>query len=89
MDKNAHDKPWRRVKKVSGLPADLTLYALRHHFISSLVARGVPLFAVARLAGHKSVAMIENHYGHLCPDAAKDILRQYGASVSEQGRAAV
>ena len=89
MDKNAHDKPWRRVKKVSGLPADLTLYALRHHFISSLVAAGVPLFAVAKLAGHKSVAMIENHYGHLCPDAAKDILRQYGASVSEQGRAAV
>lgn len=89
MDKNAHDKPWRRVKKVAGLPADLTLYALRHHFISSLVAAGVPLFAVAKLAGHKSVAMIENHYGHLCPDAAKDILRQYGASVSEQGRAAV
>lgn len=87
MDKNAHDKPWRRVKKVAGLPADLTLYALRHHFISSLVAAGVPLFAVAKLAGHKSVAMIENHYGHLCPDAAKDILRQYGASVSEQGRA--
>lgn len=87
MDKNAHDKPWRRVKKVAGLPADLTLYALRHHFISSLVAAGVPLFAVAKLAGHKSVAMIENHYGHLCPDAAKDILRQYGASVAEQGRA--
>jgi integrase len=87
MDKNAHDKPWRRVKKVAGLPADLTLYALRHHFISSLVAAGVPLFAVAKLAGHKSVAMIENHYGHLCPDAAKDILRQYGASVSEQGAA--
>lgn len=89
MDKNAHDKPWRRVKKLAGLPADLTFYALRHHFISSLVASGVPLFAVAKLAGHKSVTMIENHYGHLCPDAARDILRQYGASVSEQGRAAV
>lgn len=88
MDKNAHDKPWKRVKKLGGLPDDLTLYALRHHFISSLVAAGVPLFAVARLAGHKSVAMIENHYGHLCPDAAKDILRQYGASVSD-GRLAV
>lgn len=87
MNKNAHDKPWRRVKRLAGLPADLTLYALRHHFISSLVAAGVPLFAVARLAGHKSVAMIENHYGHLCPDAAKDILRQYGASVSDNREA--
>lgn len=82
MDKNAHDKPWRRVKKVAGLPNDLTLYALRHHFISSLVQAGVPLFAVARLAGHKSVTMIENHYGHQCPDAAKDIMKNYGESVS-------
>lgn len=87
FDKNAHDRHWLRVKKIAGLPADLTLYALRHHFISSLVSAGVPLFAVARLSGHKSVAMIENHYGHLCPDAAKDILRQYGASVSEQREA--
>ncbi|GGY85357.1 integrase family protein [Marinobacter zhanjiangensis] len=84
MDKNAHDKPWRRVKRLGGLPDDLTLYALRHHFISSLVAAGVPLFAVAKLAGHKSVAMIESHYGHLCPDAAKDILREFGASVEQR-----
>jgi integrase len=84
MDKNAHDKPWSSVKKLGVLPADLTLYALRHHFISSLVSAGVPMFAVAKLAGHKSVAMIENHYGHLCPDVAKDILRQYGASVSDR-----
>lgn len=88
MDKNAHDKPWTHVKELAGLPAGLTFYALRHHFISSLVSAGVPLFAVARLSGHKSVAMIESHYGHLCPDAAKDILRKYGASVAEQ-RAAV
>lgn len=87
MDKNAHDKPWRRVKKLAGLPDDLTLYALRHHFISALVSAGVPLFAVAKLAGHKSVAMIEGHYGHLCPDAARDILRQYGASVSDRREA--
>lgn len=87
MDKNAHDKPWATVKELAGLPAGLTFYALRHHFISSLVAAGVPLFAVAKLSGHKSVAMIESHYGHLCPDAAKDILRKYGASVAEQREA--
>ncbi|MGM0672233.1 tyrosine-type recombinase/integrase, partial [Thioalkalivibrio sp.] len=70
MDKKAHGKPWRRVKRLGGLPDNLTFYALRHHFISTLVAAGVPLLTVAKLAGHKSAAMIENHYGHLCPDTS-------------------
>jgi len=87
MDKKAHTKPWRRVKKLAGLPDDLTFYALRHHFISALVSAGVPLFNVAALAGHKSVDMIQSNYGHLCPDVARDILRQYGASVSDHREA--
>ena len=39
-----------------------------------MVAGGVPMFTVARLAGHKSVKMIEQHYGHLAPNAAIDAL---------------
>lgn len=87
MDKNAHDKPWSHVKRLGGLPADLTFYAARHHFISSLVRAGVPLLEVAKLAGHKSAKMIEEHYHHLCPNAAKDVLMQYGATLEaeEQG----
>ncbi|WP_018872980.1 integrase family protein [Thioalkalivibrio sp. ALJ16] len=85
MDKKAHGKPWRRVKRLGGLPDDLTFYALRHHFISTLVAAGVPLLTVAKLAGHKSAAMIEGHYGHLCPDTAREIMRQYGQAVAPAG----
>lgn len=84
MDKSAHKKPWTHVKRLGGLPSDLDLYATRHHFISSLVADGVPLLTVATLSGHKTVKMIEEHYHHLCPDASKDILRNYGESLTRQ-----
>jgi len=89
MDKNAHDKAWRRVKRLGELPDDLVFYALRHHFISTLVTAGVPMLTVANLAGHKSAGMIERHYGHLCPVAARDIMAQYGATVAAHGREAV
>lgn len=67
LDRKAHNKPWKRVKALAGLPDNLNFYALRHHFISTLVAQGVPMLTVARLAGHKGVAMVEQHYGHMCP----------------------
>jgi integrase len=46
----------------------LTIYSLRHSWISWLIARGIPTLEVARQAG-TSVKMIEEHYGHLVPDA--------------------
>jgi integrase len=45
-----------------------TPYALRHTYISNMLAAGVPTFEVARIAG-TSVQMIEQTYGHLVPDA--------------------
>lgn len=84
MDKKAHGKPWARVKKLGGLPDDLTFYALRHHFISTLVSEGVPLLVVARLVGHKGASMIEQHYGHLCPTASRDALSVLALSVAKR-----
>lgn len=57
--------PWKRVKELGGVAPDLLFYAFRHHFISFQLAAGKSLFEVAQMAGHKSVAMIEEHYGHL------------------------
>jgi integrase len=42
----------------------LTIYSLRHSWISWLIARGIPTLEVARQAG-TSVKMIEENYGHL------------------------
>lgn len=84
MTKKAHMRAWRRVRNLSGLPDTLDFYALRHHFISTLVAAGVPLLTVAQMVGHKSAAMIEAHYGHLCPRTAADALAAFTASVQPQ-----
>lgn len=72
LDRMAHKKCWDKVKKLAGeqIHQDLHFYTLRHHFVSTLVLSGTPLFVVARLAGHKSVKMIEKHYGHLAPSDA-------------------
>ena len=70
LDKQAHRKPWNHVKEFGEFDMQLDFYALRHHFISAQLANGVPIFTVAKLAGHKSIDMIAQHYGHQCPDRA-------------------
>ena len=84
LDKKAHLKAWKRIKRLGGLPDDLTFYALRHHFVSALVAAGVPLLTVAQLAGHKSASMIERNYGHLCPTTARDALNVLSRRVARK-----
>ena len=79
--KHAHDKPWNEAKKLGHLKTPLDFYAFRHHFISKLISDNVPLFAVAKLAGHKSVAMIEKHYGHLCRNEAVEYMKRFGESM--------
>ncbi|AEF03707.1 tyrosine-type recombinase/integrase [Alteromonas naphthalenivorans] len=74
LSKDAHKKHWRNVLKHAEFAEQLDFYSLRHHYISKLVASGTPLFSVARLAGHKSVKMIEEHYGHLSPHHAAEAL---------------
>jgi integrase len=74
MDKKAHIKHWKKVLSLGDVKSDLDFYSLRHHYISRLVAGSIPLFTVARLAGHKSIKMIEQHYGHLAPNAAAEAL---------------
>lgn len=79
LDTMATRAPWKRVKELGGISEDLVFYAFRHHFISARLAAGVPMFTVARMAGHKSVAMIEEHYGHVCEqhqDEAVDVVSE-------------
>jgi integrase len=79
LDTMATRAPWVRVKKLGGVDAGLVFYSFRHNFISARLAAGVPMFTVARMAGHKSVAMIEQHYGHVCEqhqDEAVDVVSE-------------
>lgn len=82
LDKAAHVTHWKKIITLGGINSELDFYALRHHFISALVHAGTPMLAVAHLAGHKSVRMIEKHYGHLAPDHAADALEKLGNSLT-------
>jgi len=60
---------WKAVKK-AGL-TDFRFHDLRHCFASALVQKGVDLYKVQRLLGHKSSAMSQR-YAHLFPEHLRD-----------------
>jgi integrase len=53
-------------RKRAGL-SDFRFHDLRHTFASRLVQRGIPIYEVMHLTGHKSVSMVQR-YAHLAPD---------------------
>jgi integrase len=59
---------------LGGFKQEMDFYALRHNFISKLIRANVPLPTIAKLAGHKTTKMIEQHYHHLLPKAAAEAL---------------
>lgn len=63
-NKDSWKKRFRTAVKAAGLPDSVVMYTLRHVGISELIAGGVDVFLVAKLAG-TSTAMIDKHYGHL------------------------
>jgi integrase len=50
---------------------DFTFHDLRHTFATRLVQRGVDLYKVQRLLGHKTPSMTQR-YAHHCPDSLRD-----------------
>ena len=60
--------------KTAGLDP-LTFHELRHTYASMLVNKGVPLAYVAAQLGHSGTRMVEQHYGHLAPNAMAESIR--------------
>lgn len=70
---NRRGRPWarcsmqqllRRARRQVGLPEDVLLYGLRHHFGTTSVKNGNDLVTTAALMGHRSTRMTE-YYVHL------------------------
>lgn len=72
---DAWSEPVRSAAARAALPEGVTLYTLRHCWITDAIVGGMDLLTVAKLAG-TSLAMIEKHYGHLVQGAARDKLAQ-------------
>lgn len=72
-----HD--WREPVKAAAaaaeLPGEVVLYTLRHCWINDAILGGMDLLTVAKLAG-TSLKMIDDHYGHLAQQAARDKLAE-------------
>lgn len=71
--KDAWKRPIKEAVVAANLPKGTTAYTLRHSVITDLIREGLPALTVAQLSG-TSVAMIEQHYGHLVRDDAEQAL---------------
>lgn len=71
----AWSEPVRAAAAAAELPEGVSLYVLRHCWISDAIVGGLDLLTVGKLTG-TSLAMIEKHYGHLVEGAARDKLAE-------------
>jgi integrase len=72
-NKDAWKHPIKDAVRAAKLPDRVSAYTLRHSVITDLVRGRLPVLTVAQLSG-TSVAMIEQHYGHLVRDDAERAL---------------
>jgi integrase len=57
-------RPFRKAVRAAGLPADCTPHAMRHHYVSGLLAAGASVVEVAERIGD-TPQMVMRVYGHL------------------------
>lgn len=62
----------------------VVFHTCRHSFASWLAIQGTPLYTIAKLMGHKSIAMSER-YSHLSPDHKKDAVNGLEAALNGHG----
>jgi integrase len=68
--------------KRAGLPADGSIYALRHTYVSRAIEGGVPLNVIADNCG-TSVRMIEKTYAKILAEKRRDFIERGAPSYSE------
>jgi integrase len=64
------DKTWIKVRTLAGI-SDVRLHDLRHSFASFALKKGVDLYTVSKLLGHKNIATT-TRYAHLELDHLKE-----------------
>ncbi len=66
---------WKTALRTAGVDPTTRIHDLRHTFASRLVSRGVPIFDVSKLLGHKSITMTMR-YAHLAPEAFESAIEK-------------
>ena len=65
----------KSVKELTG--RNMTLYNLRHNYITRMIKRRIPIKMISDVTGHTSTDMINKHYSHLIWE---DYVRTFGES---------
>jgi integrase len=60
---------FQRASAAAGIEAGFHPHSLRHAYVSTLLARGVPLTDIAPWVGHRDISKLYKVYGHLLPHA--------------------
>jgi integrase len=69
-------RPFKAAVERAGLPKKLRLHDLRHTFAGLFLASGGDIFKLSKILGHSSVAITQQVYAHLHPNAfAEDYSR--------------
>jgi integrase len=69
-----HKRPFAKAARAAGLPADTTIYSLRHSSVARMLLRGLPIRLVASLHD-TSTPIIEQHYGRFVARHGDDLVR--------------
>ena len=70
----------RFLKLARKLGIDITFHGLRHTHISQLLGDGYPITTVSRRAGHATVSITLDIYGHVMPDSQEAMMEEFGSA---------
>lgn len=78
------------VNRCAGIPSEkrskVTFHCLRHTAASLMVSKGVPLFDVAKILGHSTLA-VTMRYAHFAPAAARAGIEKLGEALRDPASA--
>ena len=77
-------RPFKAAVLRAGLPKKLRLHDLRHTFAGLFLASGGDIFKLSKILGHSSVAITQQVYAHLHPDAFAEDYSRVAFTMPEQ-----
>jgi len=77
---------FKRILKAVGITRHCRLHDLRHTYGSLAIQRGVDILLVSRQMGHGSVAITDRVYGHLKPEATREVAAAWEATLGSISR---
>ena len=66
----------------AGLPSTVGLHTLRHSAISIMLQHNAPTSVVSKIAGHSSISITADIYGHVTQSVSRQAMAALGAAIA-------